>query len=216
MVVFIWRRLVWLVVLVQHVIVMCTTAKCHGKAENRVLKRVGGKIIIMKKITALFLLFVIALNSNSFAQSGNESGNQSKNGGVVQQKKIKVKVRFRWDGVGGPDNPCYSPSPCGMCFGICVLIEFRKGDTMLSKSEIDAGDGYAEIIYDDVNNKLIFIADGKMDDGRGLVTIKGDYSIGTEVSSLISSKQLIIKPGDYKIDYSISNETFGRVVFDLK
>lgn len=170
----------------------------------------------MKKIAALFIVFVIALNSNSFAQSGNGSENLSKNGSVVQEKKIKVKVRFRWDGVGGPDNPCYTASPCGMCFGICVLIEFRKGDTMLSKSESDAGDGYAEIIYDDMNNKLTLIAYGQMDDGRGIVTIKGDYNIGAEVSLLVSDKELIIKPGDYKIDYSNSNESFGRVVFDLK
>lgn len=126
-------------------------------------------------------------------------------------------IEFNWRGFG---NGCYCPTcNCGGCPGFCAYTDGwipNNQNNELTENQRAAGFGKGEVGFDPEDaNKLVVIPDRSIDNGDGKVRVEEDFSIGAEASSVLGYSNVIVKQGEYEIDYS-GSENFGAVVLDVE
>lgn len=173
----------------------------------------------MKKffLTAVAVL-IIAIGLVAFSTSTNVTSNKkSIQRAQTGNFKPKVKVRLRWHGIGGPGNNCWKTNrECGDCPGVCVLIEWLQASNLTQEEKDDGFDyAYIELDKESIEPKLTFEPEASMDDGSGVVKIENDSNIGSYASNLLAENSVIIKAGEYRIDYT-KGVGFGQVIFDVQ
>ena len=110
--------------------------------------------------------------------------------------KVKIKTGRHPLQVGDWVESCSGKGYCGPCFGVCVIIKWRKSNNSLAYS-----DGWREVNVssDGTNLVLSFEEFAEIDNGNGVTTFVDEFNIGSEVSNLLGFNDITILAGEYPI-----------------
>lgn len=116
--------------------------------------------------------------------------------------KKPIKIKFK-------HHPSPPTSGCTKPFGLCIIIPIGIKDHV-TQEEYDEGYGIAQ--SEVVNNKfhMIFERRAALDDGT--IPIQSDWNLGEEVARAFGYREIIIRSGEYRVDFSNYRE-FGEAFF---
>jgi hypothetical protein len=115
------------------------------------------------------------------------------------ESRPKVKLKFKHGG-------------CALPLGICLQIPIGK-ESYLTKEEIDDDIAFAKISVD-VNDKLVIAPEKHIYLPNGDVPVSSDIPLFQETATELGHTSLVIKQGNYKIDFS-QNKPYGVVRVDF-
>jgi hypothetical protein len=117
--------------------------------------------------------------------------------------KKPIKVKFK-------HHPSPPTSGCTKPFGLCIIIPIGLTDNV-TQEEYDEGFGIAQ--SEVVNNKFHMIFERRAALDNGTVPIQDYWNLGEAVARAFGYKEIIIRPGEYRVDSSNYTE-FGEAFFD--
>lgn len=117
--------------------------------------------------------------------------------------KRPIKLKFK-----------HHPSPptdgCTVLFGICILIPIGLTDRA-TKKEYEEGFGIAQ--SEVIKNQFHLIFERRAALDSGMIPIQMDWNLGREVANAFGFEEIIIRKGEYRVDFS-KYEEFGECFFD--
>jgi hypothetical protein len=124
----------------------------------------------------------------------------------LQQNEFPIKLHFTWKGFNGTTN-CLG-GDCGVCFGVCVIINWEVYNDTITPGERAAGIEEAGLKF--VNGKLRLRSAGRtMDNGDDSSRIEQDYTLPTAITQEMGVNQGIkILAGTYPVDTSNPRHPF--------
>jgi hypothetical protein len=114
-----------------------------------------------------------------------------------------IKIKFK-----------HHPSPptggCTIPFGLCIIIPIPVTDQVSSAESVDGfGIADSDIVSEKVH--LVFHRRAALDDGT--IPIAADWDLGNDVASALGYRRIVIKKGNYSVDFTNYRE-FGEAFFD--
>lgn len=117
--------------------------------------------------------------------------------------KRPIKVKFK-------HHPSPPTSGCTKPFGLCIIIPIGLTDSV-TPEEYDEGFGIAQCEVEGAKFHMIFERRAALDNGT--VPIQDHWDLGKDVARAFGYKEIIIRPGEYRVDFSNYSE-FGEAFFD--
>lgn len=129
---------------------------------------------------------------------------------VVSEQKPKIRVGTHLF------ERCRYDFPCGPCLGICIRHEITSTGVFepIDKNNPSKEDFTGTIsLINEHQIKLSLEQKTYIDIGNGTTIIEYNVPIDSRMVASLGAKQIVVKKGTYKIDYT--KNKYGDVIFDV-
>jgi len=169
----------------------------------------------MKKIIIISIIFLSVYSCKKDELIVQDNSTSS----AIMPKETEtfpIKVKFKWDGLGGsidPNNPCVASGACGNCIGLCIYWDPSMVVSPLTPQEISEGIGIGTISFQNNNTKMRMVCSSTPDNGDGKTRLSANIIFSSQLSSQLGFNSVTILAGVYDVIYV--NSPNGTVLFNI-